>query len=45
MVALPFHFCNNAFLLLCLVIVKNTDGVRGIFMAEEPEQGKQRQMT
>lgn len=45
MVALPFLLRSNAFRLLCLVIVKNTDGVQGIFMAEEPKQGKQRQMT
>lgn len=45
MVALPFLLSSNAFRLLFLIIVKNTDGVRGIFMAEEPKQGKQRQMT
>lgn len=45
MVALPFLFSSNAFLLLCLVIVKNTDGVRCIFMAEEPKQWKQSKMT
>lgn len=45
MVAWPFFFSSNAFPLLFFVIVENTDGVRGIFMAEEPKQGKQRQMT